>query len=44
MKKLTVRGVHAPAPRLTRAGLFLIAATVSVPVASALWLIEWLLL
>lgn len=42
MKKLTVMGVHAPAPRLTRAALVLIAGSVSLPVACVLWLIEWL--
>lgn len=42
MKKLAVMGVHAPAPRLTLAGLSLIAGAVALPVACVLWLVEWL--
>lgn len=44
MKKRTVLGVYAPTPRLTFAGLFLLATALAVPVGGLLWLIEilWL--
>ena len=42
MKKHCIMGVTAPSPRLTFAGLSLLAFALALPVGSLLWIVEWL--
>ena len=37
-----VLGVYAPPPRPTLWAAFLLAVTLAVPTASALWLVDWI--
>lgn len=42
MEKHRVMGVIAPSPRLTFAGLFMLAFALALPVGSLLWIADWL--
>ncbi len=38
--KITVRGLHAPTPRLTVLGAALIAVAVALPAGGVIWIVE----